>query len=47
MLHVALIGASGHASDVLSLIESLNTASTTGAIYDVVGAFHSDPESMD
>ncbi len=47
MLHVALIGASGHASDVLSLIESLNVASTSGPIYSVVGAFHSDPGDMD
>jgi len=42
--HVALIGASGHASDVLSLIEHLNEG---GARFEVAGLFHSNPETVD
>jgi len=49
MLQVALIGASGHASDVLSLIESLNRDAPAEHYSHcrVVGLFHSDPASMD
>jgi len=49
MLQVALIGASGHASDVLSLIESLNRDAPAEhySHCQVVGLFHSDPASMD
>ncbi len=44
MVRVALIGAGGHASDVLSLIESFGGVRYR---YDVVGMFHSDPDGVD
>ncbi|MCP4961253.1 MAG: hypothetical protein GY925_18565 [Actinomycetia bacterium] len=44
MVRVALIGAKGHASDVLSLIESFGGVRYR---YDVVGMFHSDPDDID
>jgi len=43
MKNVALIGAAGHASDVLGLIESKNLIDEQ---FSVVGAFHSDPGSL-
>jgi sugar O-acyltransferase (sialic acid O-acetyltransferase NeuD family) len=44
MFKVAVIGASGHASDVLSLIEHLIS---DGEAIEVVGLFHSNPDSID
>lgn len=44
MQRIALIGASGHASDVLGLIESRRRG---GAEIEVVGLFHSDPDTVD
>lgn len=41
--HVALIGAGGHASDVLSLIEHENDIDER---FRVIGVFHSDPDSV-
>jgi len=43
MQNVALIGAAGHASDVLGLIEHKNRIDEQ---FCVVGAFHSDPGSL-
>ena len=43
MVDVALIGAGGHASDVLSLLESFPPCEA----HNVVGLFHSDPETID
>ena len=44
MNRLALIGASGHASDVLGLVEALQRA---GHPHEVIGMFHSDPDAMD
>ena len=44
MERIALIGASGHASDVLGLIEAKRR---NGADIEVVGLFHSDPDEVD
>ena len=44
MSRLALIGASGHASDVLGLVESLQRA---GHPHQVIGMFHSDPDAVD
>jgi len=43
MQELALIGAGGHASDVLGLIEHKNRLSEQ---FRVVGAFHSDPDTL-